>query len=89
MVLRALQLPLLPPIVARRTPGPERVRALAARAVWRDIGAGAGPLLAGVLLPIASPPWIYGSAALLLAVAALACVRRASPSTPIQENIAP
>ncbi|MDP9881184.1 MFS family permease [Variovorax boronicumulans] len=89
VVLRALQLPLLPPIVARRTPGPERVRALAARAVWRDIGAGAGPLLAGVLLPIASPPWIYGSAALLLAVAALACVRRASPPTPIQENITP
>lgn len=73
VVLRALQLPLLPPIVARRTPGPERVRALAARSVWRDIGAGAGPLIAGLLLPVASPPWIYGVAALLLAAAALAC----------------
>lgn len=73
VVLRALQLPLLPPIVTRRTPGPERVRALAARSVWRDIGAGAGPLIAGLLLPIASPPWIYGVAALLLALAALAC----------------
>ncbi|MFT4266237.1 MAG: MFS transporter, partial [Xenophilus sp.] len=35
VVLRALQLPLLAPIVARRHPGPERVRALAARSVWR------------------------------------------------------
>ncbi len=73
VVLRALQLPLLPPIVARRTPGPERVRALAARAVWRDIGAGAGPMLAGVLLPIVSSAWLYGVAALLLALTALAC----------------
>jgi len=73
VVLRALQLPLLPPIVARRTPGPERVQALAARSVWRDIGAGTGPLIAGLLLPVASPPWIYGVAAALLALAALAC----------------
>jgi DHA1 family inner membrane transport protein len=73
VVLRALQLPLLPPIVARRTPGPERVQALAARSVWRDIGAGTGPLIAGLLLPVASPPWIYGVAALLLAATALAC----------------
>ncbi|OAK61223.1 MFS transporter [Variovorax paradoxus] len=73
VVLRALQLPLLPPIVARRTPGPERVQALASRSVWRDIGAGTGPLIAGLLLPVASPPWIYGIAALLLALTALAC----------------
>ena len=78
VVLRALQLPLLPPIVARRTPGPERLHALATRSVWRDIGAGTGPLIAGLLLPVASPPWIYGVAALLLAATALACGR--SPS---------
>lgn len=87
VVLRALQLPLLPPIVARRTPGPERVQALAARSVWRDIGAGTGPLIAGLLLPVASPPWIYGVAALLLALAALACGWGASPqSTSIQQE---
>jgi DHA1 family inner membrane transport protein len=83
VVLRALQLPLLSPIVARRTPGPERVQALAARSVWRDIGAGAGPLIAGLLLPVASPPWLYGIAAVLLAIMALACGRNPSPqSTP-------
>jgi DHA1 family inner membrane transport protein len=79
VVLRALQLPLLAPIVARRTPGPERVRALAARSVWRDIGAGTGPMLAGLLLPVIAPSWIYGVSALLLALAALACGR--NPST--------
>ncbi|MBT2323331.1 MFS transporter [Variovorax paradoxus] len=73
VVLRALQLPLLPPIVAKRTPGPERVQALAARSTWRDIGAGTGPLLAGLLLPVASPLWLYGIPALLLALAALVC----------------
>ncbi len=79
VVLRALQLPLMPPIVARRTPGPERLQALAARSVWRDIGAGTGPLIAGLLLPVASPAWIYGVAALLLALAALACGWNAAP----------
>ena len=81
VVLRALQLPLLPPIVAHRTPGPERVHALATRSVWRDIGAGTGPLVAGVLLPVASPPWIYGICALMLALAALACGWSPVPST--------
>ncbi|CAN5312489.1 hypothetical protein BH10PSE18_BH10PSE18_47010 [soil metagenome] len=70
VVLRALQLPLMPPIVAHRTPGPGRVQALASRAVWRDIGAGAGPILAGLLLPIASSLWIYGVSAAVLALAA-------------------
>jgi predicted MFS family arabinose efflux permease len=74
VILRALQLPLLPPIVAMRTPGPGRVQALAARSVWRDIGAGTGPLLAGVLLPVLSPVWIYTVPAVLLGLSALACV---------------
>lgn len=73
VVLRALQLPLLPPIVAHRHPGPDRVRALAARSVWRDIGAGLGPMTAGVLLPLLPAPWLYGLPALMLAAAALAC----------------
>jgi MFS family permease len=76
VVLRALQLPLVAPIVARRTPGPGRVQALATRAVWRDIGAGTGPMVAGLLLPIASPLWIYAVSAACLALAALACARR-------------
>jgi MFS transporter, DHA1 family, inner membrane transport protein len=76
VVLRALQLPLVAPIVARRTPGPGRVQALATRAVWRDIGAGTGPMVAGLLLPIASPLWIYAVSAACLALSALACVRR-------------
>ncbi len=77
VVLRALQLPLLPPIVARRSPGPQRVQALAARAVWRDIGAGAGPLAAGFLLPVVPSIWLYGISAAFLALAGLACGRRA------------
>ena len=76
VVLRALQLPLVAPIVAQRTPGPGRVHALATRAVWRDIGAGTGPMVAGLLLPIASPFWIYAISATCLALSALACVRR-------------
>lgn len=77
VVLRALQLPLLAPIVAHRHPGPDRVQALAARSVWRDIGAGTGPLAAGLLLPVLPALWIYALAALLLALAALACGRDA------------
>lgn len=76
VVLRALQLPLVPPIVAQRTPGPGRVHALATRAVWRDIGAGTGPMVAGLLLPVASPFWLYTVSAACLALSALACVRR-------------
>lgn len=76
VVLRALQLPLLAPIVAMRTPGPERVQALVARSVWRDIGAGTGPVLAGLLLPVVAPGWIYGVPAVLLAAAAFMCARR-------------
>lgn len=75
VVLRALQLPLLPPIVAHRHPGPDRMRALAARSVWRDIGAGLGPMAAGLLLPVLSTGWLYGVAAALLAAAAIACGR--------------
>ena len=84
VVLRALQLPLLPPIVARRTPGPGRVQALAARSVWRDIGAGTGPMLAGLLLPSVAPLWIYSIPALLLVWAA-AYARQSAPDVePVQ-----
>jgi len=75
VVLRSLQLPLLAPIVVKRTPGPARVQALANRAVWRDIGAGTGPVVAGLLLPYVSTFWLYSVPAVLLAWAALACAR--------------
>lgn len=76
VVLRALLLPLLPTLVALRTPGPGRIQALATRSVWRDMGAGGGPVLAGLLLPVAPAEWIYGVAALLLAATATACLKQ-------------
>ena len=75
VILRALLLPLLPALVALRTPGAGRIQALATRSVWRDMGAGMGPVLAGLLLPVAPPEWIYGVCALLLSCSAIACLR--------------
>lgn len=83
LVLRALQLPLVGPIVAERNPGQQRVRALAANAVWRDIGAGIGPMLAAVVLPLMAPVWVYALAALALAISALACARRPAVRLPM------
>lgn len=79
VILRALQLPLLAPIVAARTPPAQRVHALAGRAIWRDIGAGMGPMLAGLLLPVMSSLWLYSLAATALALAAIACGRAPVP----------
>ena len=76
-LLRALLQPLPGPVVAEDHPGPGRVSALARQATWRDIGAGTGPLLAGLLLPVAPAAAIYGVAALLLAAASVALRRRA------------
>ncbi|MGY2229134.1 MFS transporter [Pseudomonas tolaasii] len=75
LVLRALQLPLVTTLVAERNPGSMRVSALASNAVWRDVGAGLGPLLAGVLLPIASAPLVFGLAGAAIAVSAVFCWR--------------
>jgi len=75
VLLRAVIQPLPGPVVAAENPGPARVPALARQATWRDIGAGAGPLIAGLLLPLAPALLIYGGAAALLAAASLA-VRR-------------
>lgn len=76
LVLRALQLPLVVTVIAQRHPDSGRVRALAGNAVWRDIGAGVGPLLAGFVLPVAPSEWVYTAAALCLAASALACLER-------------
>lgn len=79
IVLRALTQPLTAPLVAEAYPGPERVRALARQATWRDIGAGTGPLAAGFLFQMATPLAIYGGAAILLAATSLMLLR-ISPS---------
>lgn len=76
VVLRGLIQPLPTPIVALEHPGPDRVPALARNATWRDLGAGAGPLLAGALLPIVMHGLLYGAAALLLAISAVTIGRR-------------
>lgn len=75
LILRALQLPLVTILVAERNPGTGRVQALAGNAVWRDVGAGVGPLLAGVVLPIASPVWVYSLAGLAVVISAIICSR--------------
>ena len=72
VVLRGLIQPIPGPIVAMQNPGRGRVPALARLATWRDLGAGAGPLLAGALLPILPPAVLYSGAALLLAASAVA-----------------
>lgn len=76
MILRALLLPLPAPLVALRTPGAGRIQALATRSVWRDIGAGAGPVLASLLLPMAPSVWIYSASACLFSLAALVCYKQ-------------
>lgn len=75
LVLRALQLPLVTTLVAERNLGSMRVSALASNAVWRDIGAGLGPLLAGLLLPVAAAPWVFGLAGAAIAISAVFCWR--------------
>jgi predicted MFS family arabinose efflux permease len=79
IVLRAVSGPLSAPVVAAAYPGAARVPALARQATWRDIGAGTGPLAAGLIFPILSPLAIYGFAALLLAAASLWLLRLETP----------
>jgi hypothetical protein len=72
VLLRGLLQPLPAPVAAAANPGPGRVPALARLATWRDLGAGLGPLAAGVLLPVLEPWLLYGGTALALAAAAVA-----------------
>ena len=76
IVTRALLQPLPAPVIAEEFPGAERVPALARQAVWRDIGAGAGPLAAGLLFPTFPPFAIYVGAGLLLAGASTMLAQR-------------
>jgi MFS family permease len=66
VLLRGVLQPLPAPVLAQAIPGRERVSAIAGMAVWRDLGAGAGPPIAGVLLPLA-PLALYAGSAVLLA----------------------
>ncbi|MBU2531881.1 MAG: MFS transporter [Alphaproteobacteria bacterium] len=76
ITLRALLQPLPAPVVAAAFPGPARVAALARQATWRDIGAGTGPLVAGLLFPFLPALAIYAGAASLLAAATLLVAKR-------------
>jgi hypothetical protein len=72
VLLRGLLQPLPAPVAAAAAPAAGRVAALARLATWRDLGAGLGPLAAGVLLPVLPPALLYGAAALALTAASLA-----------------
>lgn len=76
ITLRALLQPLPAPVVAEAFPGPARVPALARQATWRDIGAGAGPLAAGLLFPVLPAFTIYAGAAALLASSSVWVMKR-------------
>ena len=76
VILRAVAQALQAPVVADAFPGPERVPALARQATWRDIGAGTGPLAAGILLPIAPALLVYGGAALMMGLASAMLIER-------------
>jgi MFS family permease len=76
ITFRALLQPLPGPVVAELFPGPARVPALARQATWRDIGAGAGPLAAGLLFPVLPALAIYCGAAGLLAAASINVMKR-------------
>jgi hypothetical protein len=68
VLLRGMLQPLPAPVLAAAAPGPERIPAIARMATWRDLGAGVGPLVAGIILPLA-PLALYAGAALILAAA--------------------
>jgi predicted MFS family arabinose efflux permease len=80
VILRALLQPLPAPVIAQDFPGPARVPALARQAVWRDVGAAAGPLAGGFLFPVLPSSAIYAGAALLFAAASLGLLR--APQAP-------
>jgi len=83
VILRALLQPLPGPVVALSFPGPERVRALSRQATWRDIGAGSGPLAAGLLFPLMPAFAVFAlSGGLLAGATALLLRERRNTATP-------
>jgi hypothetical protein len=81
VILRALLQPLPAPVIAEEFPGAARVPALARQAVWRDIGAAAGPLAGGFLFPLLPALIIYASGAALFAAANVVLVKPAARRT--------
>ena len=75
LILRALQIPLVVTMVAERHPGQARVPALASNAMWRDVGASVGPLLAGFLIPLVPSTLLYPLSGLAILISSLACLR--------------
>ncbi|APQ10603.1 MFS transporter [Pseudomonas oryzihabitans] len=75
LILRALQIPLVVTLVATRHPGQARLPALASNAMWRDVGASVGPLLAGMLIPLVPSTLLYPLSGLAILVSSLACLR--------------
>jgi len=49
------------------------VSAMVCNVVWRDVGAGLGPLLAALLLPVASAMLMLGQARAAIALSAVFC----------------
>lgn len=80
VILRALLQPLPAPVVALAYPGPHRVQALARQATWRDIGAGAGPLAAGLLFPLLPAVAVFAGAGGLLAISTALLLRERTSS---------
>jgi len=76
VILRALLQPLPAPVIAQEFSGAARVPALTRQAVWRDIGAAAGPLAGGFVFPLLPAMIIYAGAAVLFATASLGLARR-------------
>ncbi|MGD9829535.1 MAG: MFS transporter [Hyphomicrobiaceae bacterium] len=81
IIFRAMAQPLVPPVVAAAFPGPARVPALARQATWRDIGAGTGPLVAGIAFPLLPTFAIYGGAALMVVAVTVVLARAAGERT--------
>jgi hypothetical protein len=86
VILRALLQPLPAPVVALAYPGPARVQALARQATWRDIGAGAGPLAAGLLFPLVPALTVFAGAGGLLALSTLLLLRARARIAPHSET---
>ena len=75
-LLRGLIQPLPAPVAAADNSGPARVPTLAKMATSRDLCAGAGSLLAGLLLPVLPASLLYGGTAVMVSAFAPGLVGR-------------
>lgn len=82
LILRAIQLPLVPVVVADGTSEDCRITELASNAIWRDIGAGLGPLIAGVSSQhVSQSTLLYLSAIFLMLATAVIMFVKLPPQT--------